>query len=605
VPDHAFSIVYDNTKHADVETTTAQGFNPTRDAVKEFEERTRFVYIPDSHRDRRREIGEVGLAAIIYYNHAVLLAHERRWHESLGQFFRALSLDPGQHSALKNTLMVLALWSRDLAHTGKYEQAEQVLDAGLELAPRDARLRHNRKAVWTQWALALVEQGKDSEALAVLRRAAAAVPDGHFTAMQAWVFIHKAESRARAGKWQEALAVLDPGKAQIDKPAAEELRHYRTGLRVRWAHAEMAERRFPKAVDILAEGMAADSADQRLPAHLAFAVQEHAVFTHSQDEARAREVLAGYVKRFAKVRAVQDVAAGYVWAVVKKLLKAGQFEKALAFINNCRDLLPDDRMVRRLALAVYDAWADDSYRVRTRAAESLGEQTGSKESVDALIKALSDKDGYVRRAAADGLKKQGDKSAVPALMKRVADDVWVPIPKRSFTYYDEPYDNFKGLGSKDHALEALKALASSEQVNTALQEAAKLQKEKFDFATPDNLVALAVTMVRRKAACQWRHLQRQKRLDGTGGEAGDLVGLLASLSCPRPDPEQTAQFNDQLRRLCDHLDDSERRVLQMRLQGHTTAEIAQELGLSHIALRVRLTRLRQYLRDAGALDDWL
>ena len=112
-------------------------------------------------------------------------------------------------------------------------------------------------------------------------------------------------------------------------------------------------------------------------------------------------------------------------------------------------------------------------------------------------------------------------------------------------------------------------------------------------------------MVRRKAARQWRHLQRQKRLDGAGGEAGDLPGLLASLSCPRPGPEETAQFNDQLRRLCDHLDESERRALRLRLQGYSTEEIAQELGISHVALRVRLTRLRQQLREAGALDDWL
>ena len=31
VPDHAFSVLYDGTNHADVETTTSQGFNPARD----------------------------------------------------------------------------------------------------------------------------------------------------------------------------------------------------------------------------------------------------------------------------------------------------------------------------------------------------------------------------------------------------------------------------------------------------------------------------------------------------------------------------------------------------------------------------------------------
>lgn len=134
---------------------------------------------------------------------------------------------------------------------------------------------------------------------------------------------------------------------------------------------------------------------------------------------------------------------------------------------------------------------------------------------------------------------------------------------------------------------------------------AGLQDEKFDFSAPDNLLALALTMVRRKAARQWRHLQRQKRLEGRADEPGDLAGLLASLGSTAPGPEKTAQFNDQLRRLCDHLDQAERRILEMRLQGHTTAEIAEELGISHVALRVRLTRLRQRLHAVGALDDWL
>ena len=51
------------------------GFNPARNkaAQAEFEKLTGFAYIPDSHRDRRREVGELGLLAIIYYNHGVEL----------------------------------------------------------------------------------------------------------------------------------------------------------------------------------------------------------------------------------------------------------------------------------------------------------------------------------------------------------------------------------------------------------------------------------------------------------------------------------------------------------------------------------------------------
>src|SRR5262249_17892256 len=88
-------------------------------------------------------------------------------------------------------------------------------------------------------------------------------------------------------------------------------------------------------------------------------------------------------------------------------------------------------------------------------------------------------------------------------------------------------------------------------------------------------------------------------------EAAGLVEVLASLASPRADPVTEAQFRDQLAHLCANLDGAERRMLDLRLQGHSTAEIAQEMGLKSIALRVRMTRLRQRLRASGVRDDWL
>ncbi len=81
VPDHAFSIIYDGTKHADVETTTKAGFNPSRDrtAISEFKQTTGFTYIPDKHRSKRRELKETGLVAITYYNHGVSYTKSKQY----------------------------------------------------------------------------------------------------------------------------------------------------------------------------------------------------------------------------------------------------------------------------------------------------------------------------------------------------------------------------------------------------------------------------------------------------------------------------------------------------------------------------------------------
>lgn len=113
--------------------------------------------------------------------------------------------------------------------------------------------------------------------------------------------------------------------------------------------------------------------------------------------------------------------------------------------------------------------------------------------------------------------------------------------------------------------------------------------------------------LRRKAARHWRHLQRQRRLSGDGSAraADDLPGVLTALSSPGTDPAAEAQFRDQVAHLCEHLDPSERQVLDLRLEGYTPSEIADRIGVSRVALRVRQARLRQRLQAAGVITDWL
>ena len=129
------------------------------------------------------------------------------------------------------------------------------------------------------------------------------------------------------------------------------------------------------------------------------------------------------------------------------------------------------------------------------------------------------------------------------------------------------------------------------------------REEKFDISTPENLIALSLTLLRRKVARHWRHLQRQQR---PGGSSIDLLPqILADLSTPEADPAEVAQFRDQLEQLCQQLSPTERQVLALRLDGYTTAEIAEQLDMNHVTLRVRLTRLRERLRTSGVLHDWL
>lgn len=133
-----------------------------------------------------------------------------------------------------------------------------------------------------------------------------------------------------------------------------------------------------------------------------------------------------------------------------------------------------------------------------------------------------------------------------------------------------------------------------------------LREGKFDISSPDKLVALALSMVRRKVARHWRKLRRQQRLsDIASSDSHDVPALLASISHSDSDPAQAAELKDQIERVYRELDAVERRLIELRLDGCSTAEAARALGLDPDVLRVRLSRLRQRLRSSGVLTDCL
>ena len=132
-----------------------------------------------------------------------------------------------------------------------------------------------------------------------------------------------------------------------------------------------------------------------------------------------------------------------------------------------------------------------------------------------------------------------------------------------------------------------------------------LRRNQYDISNPDKLVALTLTMLRRKAARHWRRLQRRQRCGDAPNDSDTLADVLTSLSSSETDPARDAEFRAQVRHVCKHLDDTERRILELRGHDYATAEVAERIGISSVALRVHMTRLRQRLTAAGVVTDWL
>jgi RNA polymerase sigma factor (sigma-70 family) len=129
-----------------------------------------------------------------------------------------------------------------------------------------------------------------------------------------------------------------------------------------------------------------------------------------------------------------------------------------------------------------------------------------------------------------------------------------------------------------------------------------LQQGKFEITTPDKLIGLAVTMVRRKIINHWRRQERHERW--RAGETQQATPEVAWDDL-HLGPAELAEQNDAVGFILHQLEGIDRKLMELRLAGLTTAEVAERLGLDAHVLRVRLGRLRERLRSRGLLTDWL
>ena len=94
-----------------------------------------------------------------------------------------------------------------------------------------------------------------------------------------------------------------------------------------------------------------------------------------------------------------------------------------------------------------------------------------------------------------------------------------------------------------------------------------LRDQKFDFSSPDQLLGMALTIVRRKAAQHWRRAKRQQRLESRTTAEEESASVLTALYSRETDPARVAQANDQLHHLLNQLNDVDRRLVGMWLNG--------------------------------------
>ena len=121
-----------------------------------------------------------------------------------------------------------------------------------------------------------------------------------------------------------------------------------------------------------------------------------------------------------------------------------------------------------------------------------------------------------------------------------------------------------------------------------------LRNEQFQFASPQKLMAFVALLVRRKTARQWRKHRRQQRESGIKPSDDGLSDFILAWRS-RTEPTDQVAHREQVEQVLEHLDETDRKLISLRLEGRSTAEAARELNLDPDATRVRLSRLRKRL----------
>ncbi len=366
VPDHAFSILYDGTRHADIETTTKHGFNPARNraGLSDFERKTGFVYIRDKHRSKRRELGDTGMVALTYYNHGVTHSKKKQYHKALLNYFKALSLDPQNKSAVKNVLASLVNWGVELARQGKIDKALSVVDAGLELAPNDRTLRHNSKAFWQQKARKMARLGDSRGAVAALKTAYKKTQDKTFLKMQAWVFTGEGDNKIKQGDWEGALKLVSGQLPELNEQARKAIRKWHSGLYLRWSNSALKAGNFPKAVDVLASGLKAFKDDKRMSGNLGYIAVKWSQHVAEREGIEAgRKRVMSLSRRFPQLKSILSAERQFTDREAKSARERGDFEGALAIYRVARKARPDDKHLLQNERYTWDQWAKHAMKI--------------------------------------------------------------------------------------------------------------------------------------------------------------------------------------------------------------------------------------------------
>ena len=126
----------------------------------------------------------------------------------------------------------------------------------------------------------------------------------------------------------------------------------------------------------------------------------------------------------------------------------------------------------------------------------------------------------------------------------------------------------------------------------------RLKKDQFEFEANDDLSKLLVRITLHKTLRQIAYHRAARRDPSQETLQGDLSRHdILQVMTKDPTPETVVTFVDQLDHFLARLDPDEQQILTLRLQGHSSEEIAKELNTYDRKVRRVLERVRTLAQE--------
>lgn len=132
----------------------------------------------------------------------------------------------------------------------------------------------------------------------------------------------------------------------------------------------------------------------------------------------------------------------------------------------------------------------------------------------------------------------------------------------------------------------------------------RVKNDEFVFENEDDLFKLLVRLTVRKTLRQVSHHQAAKRnTDTEAVSSSEDSSLLSHVPGDTPAPEVEVVFMDEFERLMGRLTPAEREVLEMKMQGYSTLEIAEKQATYDRKIRRMLERIELVAKSLSMAED--